>query len=66
LPLKIGFEVIREVGAEQVPFMVLSSLSQESDMDKAKKLGAVEYFVKNQVIIEDLIDKVAGFLKKPN
>jgi len=66
LPGKIGFDVMKDVKADSAlsgtAFMVLSSLGQKSDIDKAKELGAINYFIKSQVIIDDLVREVEGFL----
>lgn len=65
LPDKIGFEVMKEIGADpaiaDTAIMALSSLGQKSDIDKAKSLGAINYFIKSQVIIDDLIEEVESF-----
>jgi len=66
LPGKSGFEAMEEIIASpqygQTPIMVISNLGQESDIAKGRELGAVEYFVKAQISIDDLVAKVRGFL----
>ena len=66
LPNKIGFDILEETKnnpeLKGVSFMILSNLSQDSDINKAKDLGAVDYFVKSQVIVEDLIKKIVDLL----
>lgn len=67
LPGKSGFEIMEAIGAEpsasKVPIMIISNLGQETDIVKGKELGAVEYFVKAQTSIDDLVRKIAGFLE---
>jgi len=67
LPGKLGFEVLEEIKADEklskVPFMVMSNLGQDSDMKRAKELGAVDYFVKARILIDDLIKRISSFLK---
>ena len=66
LPRKLGFEVLEEIQKDpnlsRVPFMVMSNLGQDSDVKRAKELGAVDYFIKARVMIDDLIAKIKGFL----
>lgn len=66
LPKKLGFEVLEEIQAnsklKRAPVMVLSNLGQDSDIQRAKELGAVDYFIKAKVIIDDLIKRIQSFL----
>ncbi len=61
LPVKDGFRVLAELKKSkklaQIPVIVSSALSQQSDVDEATELGAVKYLPKdlyspNQVIEE--------------
>jgi len=67
LPKKSGFEVLEAIQADpninQIPVIILSNLGQESDVEKGKQLGAVEYYVKAKTSIDELVNKVSGFLK---
>lgn len=67
MPGKLGFEILEEMQKDpklnKLPFMVMSNLGQDSDIARAKELGAVDYFVKAKIMIDDLIDRVAAFLK---
>ncbi|MBI1975239.1 MAG: response regulator [Parcubacteria group bacterium] len=62
LPKKNGFEVLQEIGQDpqlgQVPIVVISNLGQESDIARGKELGAVDYYVKARLSIDDLIKRV--------
>ncbi len=66
LPNISGFELMEEFQSDpqisKVPVVVISNLGQESDISKGKSLGAVEYFVKAQVSIEELFNYVKKFL----
>ncbi len=68
LPGKLGFEILEEMQKDpklsKLPFMVMSNLGQESDITRAKELGAVDYFVKARIMIDDLIGRISAFLKK--
>ena len=57
-----GFEVlkkIREKNTEALVF-VLSNLSDDESKERAKKLGADEYFVKS----ETLLSEISSYIKK--
>ena len=62
MPKVSGFEVLEAISLDpqmnKIPVVILSNLAQDSDIQKAKSLGAVEYFVKVRVSIDDLINKV--------
>jgi len=45
-------------GLDKVPVIIVSNLAQDSDIEKARQLGAREYFVKVKVSIDDLVGKI--------
>jgi len=59
MPKVTGFEVLQSIsitpGLDKVPVVILSNLAQDSDIQKARQLGAKEYFVKVKVSIDDLV-----------
>lgn len=66
LPEMGGFEVLEQIRArtdelKDVPVIVVSNLSQESDQEKAKQLGANDYMVKAEVAIEEITAKIDQF-----
>lgn len=65
LPKKDGFLVLEEMKKRKIktPVVVSSNLSQDEDMEKAKKLGAVDYFVKANVSLSDVVEYVKKALK---
>ena len=67
LPKVSGFEFLEKVREnpqmEEMPVIVISNLGQESDIQKGQSLGAVGYFVKAHVSIEDLVGQVKQFLE---
>jgi len=67
LPVKDGFQVLKEMGAEEqlkhIPVWVLSNLGQKEDIDRAMQLGAREYFIKANLNLHELTRKIADFLK---
>ena len=62
MPKITGFEVLQNIsitpGFEKIPVVILSNLAQDSDIEKARQLGAKEYFVKVKISIDDLIGKI--------
>lgn len=66
MPRVSGFEVLQYISLDpnlnQIPVIILSNLAQESDIKKARELGAVDYFVKIKVSIDDLIKRIEDIL----
>lgn len=66
MPKVTGFEVLQTIsilpGFEGIPVVILSNLAQESDIEKARQLGAREYFVKVKISIDDLIGKIKSLV----
>lgn len=68
IPKKDGFTVLEEVKktpfGKNLPILVLSNLGQENDIKKATSLGAADYFIKVNLSIQEVIDKVNKYLGK--
>ena len=66
LPGKIGYEILEDLekAGVKVPFMVISNLGQDEDIERAKKYGAIEYFIKAHIAIDELVKRIAAFLGK--
>lgn len=62
LPKISGFELLETMQAdpqlERAPVIITSNLGQDSDVTRGQSLGAIEYFVKAKVSIEELVDHV--------
>jgi DNA-binding response OmpR family regulator len=60
MPKKDGFSVLQDLkdGANKVPVIVSSNLSQQDDFAKAKALGASDYFVKSDTTIAEVVERV--------
>lgn len=69
MPNKNGFQVLEEVKADPslatIPVVVFSNLNQEEDRERAKKFGAVDFWVKSDIAITDVIAKISGYISKP-
>lgn len=66
LPKISGFEVLEKLRKEKnkVPVMVASNLSQEEDKKRAQDLGAVDYIVKSDTSLNQIVEKIQSFLEK--
>jgi len=68
LPKMSGFEFLEHVVGDSelsnTPIMVVSNLGQETDVEKARSLGAVDYYVKARTSIDDLENIVKNRLGK--
>ena len=66
MPKVTGFEVLQSISLtpelQKVPVVILSNLAQDSDIEKARQLGAKEYFVKVKVSIDDLVGRIKSLL----
>jgi DNA-binding response OmpR family regulator len=62
MPKVNGFEVLQMISItpqlSKTPVIILSNLAQDSDVEKARALGAKEYFVKVKISIDDLLLKI--------
>ena len=59
---KDGFEILRDIknlpAGEKIPVVVFSRLRNEHDIEEARELGSVDYFVKSDTTLRHLIEKV--------
>jgi DNA-binding response OmpR family regulator len=62
IPKRDGFWVLEQVKAnpelKNTKIIVLSNLGQEQDKDRAFSLGAMDYLVKADISIKEVIDKI--------
>ena len=69
MPKTNGFDVLKAIsmtpGIENTPVVIVSNLAQDSDIEKARELGAKEYFVKVKISIDDLIGKIETLVQQP-
>ena len=66
MPKMSGFEVLEAISLDpqlaRTPVMIASNLGQDSDIQKAKQLGAVEYYVKVKTSIDELAKLVKNLI----
>lgn len=70
MPDKNGFEVLAEkvndTSIKNIPVLIFSNLNQEEDKKKVMALGALDFYVKADLSINDVLEKVEGILKNKN
>lgn len=68
MPKVSGFEFLEQISIDpaisQIPVVILSNLGQEGDIQKAKQLGAVDYYVKVRTSIDDLVNVVRNAINQ--
>lgn len=68
LPNFDGFEILKKIReldtTKNIPVIVFSNLSEESDVKKAKDLGANDFMVKSNFTLDELMDRIKMVLKK--
>lgn len=66
MPKVSGFDVLdilrNTPETANLKVIMLTALSQQSDQDRAKSLGADDYLVKSQVVISDVVDRIRHHL----
>ena len=67
MPKMQGFEVLSRLKADSatraIPVIMLSNLSQPSDIQESADRGAVAYLVKSNVKLDELVAKVTAVLE---
>ncbi len=68
IPKVNGFEVLRCLKenplTKPIPVVVFSNLSQDTDRDQVLKLGAVDFVIKSDISVEQILGIVAKYLTK--
>lgn len=68
LPKMDGFGVLKNLKSnpdlKNIPVIVLSNLDDSGDIDRAKSLGARDYFVKSDTNLEHLAQKIKKLVFK--
>lgn len=62
MPKTSGFEVLQATSVNpqlnKIPVFILTNLAQDGDIQKARQLGAKEYFVKVKVSVDQIVNRV--------
>lgn len=68
MPNLDGFATLSAIQQDEnlknIPVIVASNLGQKEDVAKAKELGAMDFIVKSNVSIEDIVQKVNSVIEK--
>ncbi len=68
LPGVDGFEILTQIkkddNLKDIPVMVISNLGQKEDIDRAMKLGAVDFLIKANYTLDEIITRVLVVLNK--
>ena len=66
MPVMDGFEVLekwsKDAVLKKIPVIVLSNLGQEEDIKRTTALGAKDYFIKTDMELVKVVEKVRGVL----
>lgn len=67
MPIMDGFEALQKIKTNKetasIPVIIASNLNQNDDIEKGMKLGAVDYIVKSDTSLDDLIKKMESHIK---
>jgi len=66
MPKKGGIEVLKELkskeGTKNIPVLMASNIDQKETVKKALALGAKEYFIKSNISIDELVERVKKYI----
>ena len=67
LPSKSGFDCLKEIKklkiTKNIPVIILSNLGQDDEIRKGLELGAVDYLVKCNFKVDEIVDKIIKTIK---
>ncbi len=68
LPKVDGFSFLEQIKKDdsykRIPVVVMSNLSGDEDIKKALMMGAIDYFVKSEHPINEIVEKIKAVLLK--
>lgn len=68
LPKKHGFDVLSDIKSSPatagIPVIIMTMMGQDDDIKKGIQLGAVDYIVKSQHAIAEIVEKIKTFFSK--
>ncbi len=66
LPDIDGFDLLetikRDDKIKKIPVIIISNLGQSDDIQQGKKMGAIDYLVKSDLSLEEVVNKVRKYL----
>jgi PleD family two-component response regulator len=67
MPGENGFSILEKIKSDEetkdIKIIIISNLGQETDIEKAKKLGADDYLVKANNSLKDIAKKIEEHIK---
>lgn len=68
MPMKNGFEVLKDLQRKKeeyrnIPIVVLSVLAERNDVESAHELGAIDYLIKSQFSMQEVINRIAAHVR---
>ncbi|MFI5271106.1 MAG: response regulator [Candidatus Saccharimonadales bacterium] len=68
MPRMNGFELLQEIHLDNVlkdiPVLILTNLNQQSDIDEAQSYGIVDFIIKADISLPDLVSKIDEIISK--
>lgn len=68
LPGKSGFECLKKLKehrkTKKIPVIILSNLGQDEEIKEGLELGVIDYLVKADFTIDEVVDKILKVIKK--
>jgi len=70
LPGISGYEVLTRIKKdpelETIPVLILSNLGQREEVEKGLKLGAIDYLIKANFTLKEIVERIKKILTAPN
>jgi two-component system phosphate regulon response regulator PhoB len=58
MPIMDGFTFLEKIQKKKFSVFILSNLGQQTDIEKAKKLGASKFFIKSNVSLSEVVESI--------
>jgi len=69
MPKRDGLSVLKALKADAatkaIPVVIISNSSKDLEMQNASDLGAVDYWIKSNLSLQELCDRVERLVRKP-
>lgn len=66
LPKLDGFDVLKKLkenpATKDIPVLIISNLGQDAEIEKGKELGAIDYLVKANVDLKEVLAKINNIM----
>lgn len=66
MPKMNGFEALKELKSDpklaKIPVVILSNLNQDTDEKETRQMGAVDFYVKSDLSLEDLVKNIRSLV----